>query len=128
MRVFLVEDHPVTRRELRLALSTLPGLQIAGEAATQDEACAWLQAHGDGWDLAVIDVFLAAGHGFEVLKRCAGRGPQQRAVLLTNYTRSPVRESARRLGADAVFDKSLELEEFLRYCAQLAGERQPASA
>ena len=46
--------------------------------------------------------------------------PGQRAVVLSNYTRDPVREHARLAGADAVFDKSFELEALVAYCEQLA--------
>jgi hypothetical protein len=58
------------------------------------------------------------GHRFDVLRACADRGPRRRAVLLSNYTREPVRDSAQALGAVGVFDKSLELGAFIAFCAQ----------
>jgi CheY-like chemotaxis protein len=38
-------------------------------------------------------------------------------VVLTNYATPDIRKRALALGADAVFDKTLELEDFLAYCA-----------
>ncbi len=119
-RVFLVEDNPAIRQGIVLTLCEEDRFEIVGEAATRDEATRWLGENPGGWDLAVIDIFLTQGHGFDVLRACAGRAAHQKAVVLTNYTREPVRSSAARLGADAVFDKSLEMEAFVRYCAALA--------
>ena len=82
-------------------------LLVPALPADADALAEWLSEHRDGWALAVIDLVLADGHGFDVLRHCQDRAPHQRAVLLTNYTRDPVRENARRAGADAVFDKDL---------------------
>lgn len=122
MRIFLVEDNAVAQAQVREALSGIPGLQFVHVARTSDEACSWLAEHEEDWDLALIDLFLASGHGFEVLRQCRDRQPRQRAVVLSNYTRDPVREHARNAGADAVFDKSFELESLVSWCEQVAGE------
>lgn len=116
MRIFLVEDNALSREILEQWLTLVPGAQVVHVAATSGAAVDWLGRNADGWDLAVIDLFLADGHGFDVLRRCRGRAAQQRAVMLTNYTRDPVRESARREGADAVFDKGGEMKEFITWC------------
>lgn len=125
MRILLVEDHAVTQELLRQMLALVPGAEVVHVATTSAEAVDWLSRHDDGWELAVIDLFLADGHGFDVLRKCQGRAAHQRAVLLTNYTREPVRENARRAGADAVFDKTTEMKGFIAWCrdaqAALAG-------
>jgi CheY-like chemotaxis protein len=122
MRVFLVEDNPRMRAQLQEALATIPGVTVVHTAATATEAEHWLQSNAQAWDLTVVDLFLAAGHGFQVLRSCRQRARQQRAVVLSNYTRDPVREHARLAGADAVFDKSFEIEALLDYCRGRAGE------
>jgi DNA-binding NarL/FixJ family response regulator len=122
MRIFLVEDNPRMRAHLQEELRTLAGVVVVHVAATADEAQHWLAANPQGWDLAVIDLFLASGHGFQVLRSCRSRHDQQRAVVLSNYTRDPVREHARMAGADAVFDKSFEMEALIDYCRGLIGE------
>jgi DNA-binding NarL/FixJ family response regulator len=37
-------------------------------------------------------------------------------VVLTNYATADIRQRSLALGADAVFDKSNELDEFFAYC------------
>jgi DNA-binding NarL/FixJ family response regulator len=118
MKLFVVEDNARALQNLQDALDAIPGMEIVQVAATAEEARRWLDAHPIEWDVAVIDLFLARGHGFEVLRHCRGRQPGQRAVVLSNYTRDPVREHARLAGADAVFDKSFELESLVAWCEQ----------
>ncbi len=48
------------------------------------------------------------------------RKPNQKAVVLTNYTRDPVRQYAREAGADAVFDKSFDMEALVQYLTDLS--------
>ena len=119
-RVLLVEDNPQVETQLREELSAIAGVEVAHTARTPSTASAWLEQNPTGWDLAVIDIFLQDGHGFDVLRACSELHPDKPAVLLTNYTRDPVRARAAALGADAVFDKSFELDEFLAYCSGLA--------
>jgi DNA-binding NarL/FixJ family response regulator len=116
MRLFLVEDNPRLQHLLRESLGELDGLEIVHAVTSQTAATHWLAEHPDDWDLAVVDIFLAEGHGFEVLRQCRMRRPEQKVVVLTNYTREPVRDSAEKLGADAVFDKSFEWDGFVNYC------------
>lgn len=120
MRIFLVEDNAVAQAQLRDALAAIPQARIVQVARTAADAKRWLAENADGWDIALVDLFLASGHGFDVLRHCQDRQPGQRAVVLSNYTRDPVREHARRAGADAVFDKSFEMEGLLAWCGQAA--------
>jgi CheY-like chemotaxis protein len=127
MRIFLVEDNQRFRDQLQDALGAA-GNQVVAMAGSSAEAVRWLDDHPREWDLAIVDIFLSAGHGFDVLRRCRTRLAHQRAVVLSNYTREPVREHARLAGADAVFDKSWELEGLLKYCEQLREKSVPAAA
>ena len=52
-----------------------------------------------------------------VLEACRQRKPQQKVVVLSNHSSRDVRWRCRQLGADAVFDKSTELEALVDYCA-----------
>jgi DNA-binding NarL/FixJ family response regulator len=121
MRVLLVEDHPLVCEQVRRTVQAIPGADVVHVARTAPEATEWLRAHPDGWDLAIVDLFLAQGHGFAVLRQCRERAPHQRAVVLSNYTRDPVRQYARDAGADAVFDKSFELDALVEYLVQFGG-------
>ena len=131
LTAFLVEDSALIRDNLVLALDELADVHVTACAATETEAVAWLRAHPRGWQLAVIDLFLAQGSGLGVLRACRSRKPGQRAVVLTNYADSDLRIQCLKLGADAVFDKSTELDEFLDFCNRqgvLRAERIQGSA
>lgn len=115
---FLVEDNSTIRDNLIPAMEDLVNASIVGYAETESDAAGWLRSHADEWHLAVVDLFLKEGSGLGVLASCRERGSQQRVVVLTNYATVDIRERCLKLGADAVFDKSNELDAFLDYCNQ----------
>lgn len=82
---------------------------------------AWLISHDGHWDVAVIDLFLREGSGLNVVDRCRHRQPHQRVVILSNYATVEIRRQAELLGADAVFDKSTEIEGLLDFLEELNG-------
>ncbi|SDO69773.1 Response regulator receiver domain-containing protein [Rhodoferax sp. OV413] len=115
MRVVVLEDSAVVLRELELILRAM-GAKLVFTTATADEAMDWFRLNPSAWDLVVIDLFLASGNGFQLLDICRGRSPAQRAVILSNYSGSYVREHALRAGADAFFDKSFDMEKMVDFC------------
>jgi CheY-like chemotaxis protein len=119
MRVLVVEDDQAMQRELVRAVQGIAGGEVVLAAESAQPAIDWLQAHPQGWDLAIVDMFLKQGHGFEVLRRCRRTLPHQRAVMLSNYAREPVAGYAQAAGADRFFDKSFDLEELIGYCRSL---------
>ncbi|SFQ58891.1 Response regulator receiver domain-containing protein [Variovorax sp. OK605] len=115
----LIEDSPTIRSNLIPALRDLAGAEIVAVAETASEAVAVLKALGDGWQLAVVDLFLREGSGVTVLRAFHGRLPRQRMVVLTNYPTTEIRRRCLEVGADAIFDKSTELEPFFEWCLQV---------
>ena len=114
--VFLVEDNALIRDNLIVALEELVDMRVVAWAESEESAAEWLREHPDGWQLAVIDLFLRDGSGLGLLQACRARDPRQRAVVLTNYADVDIRAQCLALGADAVFDKSTELDAFLEFC------------
>lgn len=120
LAVYLVEDVEIIRDSLIEALEDLAGARIVATAQDEAGALAWLRRHPSAWKLAVIDLFLTQGSGIGVLKAIANRGADQHAVVLTNYATADIRQRCMNAGANTVFDKSTQLEEFLDYCRGLA--------
>ena len=116
LSTFLVEDNKTIRDNLIPALEDLVGAQVVGCAESETEAATWLASHDTEWQLVVVDVFLKQGSGLGVLRTCSRRKPTQRAVVLSNYVNADIRDRCTALRADAVFDKSRELEAFFDYC------------
>lgn len=122
-RVYIVDDSTTVRTNLSETLKELAQIDPVGTTDTEHEAKRWLSAND--WDLAIIDLFLREGSGMNVLQAVRKARPQQRIVVLSNHSSPDVRWRCRQLGADAVFDKSTEIEALVAFCA---GVRGPADA
>lgn len=125
--IYLVEDNDALRNSLIAMLREFARLDVSGSSSTEQEATDWLQRHGEQWRLAVVDLFLLQGSGLGVVTSLRERRPWQKIVVLTNYATPDIRRRSLALGADAVFDKGRELDEFFAYCSQIA-PRPSASA
>lgn len=126
VRVIIVEDDLAMQRELGRTVGALSG-RVVMTAQEARPALQWLADNPDGWDLAIVDMFLRQGHGFQVLKGCAARRPHQSAVMLSNYGRSEVADHARSAGADRFFDKSMQLDDLVDYCRNFSGRLSGAT-
>ena len=125
-RTFLVEDSSTIRDNLIATLKELAEVEPAGTAETEHEARRRLA--DEDWDLAIIDLFLRTGSGMNVLEACRKRRPGQRIVVLSNHATRDVRWRCAQLGADAVFDKSTELEALVDYCVRHRARVQEGAA
>ncbi|GAB3479475.1 response regulator [Polaromonas eurypsychrophila] len=122
---YLVEDNQMILDNLIETLTEIAMVKVVGHAATEVEATRWLSVNDGHWQLAVVDMFLQEGSGMGVLAGCRQREPHQKVVVLTNYATAAIRERSLALGADAVFDKSNELDEFFAYCVEETTKNQP---
>lgn len=118
MKTFLVEDNPTIRENLISTLEELAPIESVGSADTAEEGAAWLSGDQRSWDLAIVDLFLKSGTGLRVLQACRGRAPCQKMVVFSNYATREMRLRCAELGADAIFDKSTEIDALLTYCQQ----------
>ena len=115
----LVEDSKTIRDALIPTLEDLSAVQVVAIAETAQDGARAVREHGAGWQLAVVDLFLREGTGFTVLAACETRNADQRVVVLSNYATDEMRKRCLALGANAVFDKSTELDGFFEFCAAL---------
>lgn len=121
----LVEDSPEICASLIPALAELADVHVIVTAETADQGVEALRAHAHTWRLAVVDMALAAGNGLQVLRAGRERRSDQHMVVLTNYATPDIRQKSTECGADAVFDKSTEIEQFLELCRRYAAEEGP---
>lgn len=116
-RAILVEDNSSIRTTLAGTLRELAQMEVVALADTPADA---LRASARcEWDFMVLDLFLKEGTGLSVLAGLQRRDPVQRVVVLTNCATSEVRRHCTALGADAVYDKTTELEAFFNECANV---------
>ncbi|MFI6791490.1 response regulator transcription factor [Nonomuraea sp. NPDC050383] len=80
LTVLIVDDHPVVREGLRGMLAAEPGIEVAGEAGSGDEAVAVAPRLRP--DVVLMDLRMPAGDGVSAIRRL---GPEFRVIVLTTY-------------------------------------------
>ena len=104
MQVFLVEDSiPVRER-----LNDMLGDAVIGHAADADSAIHEILEKRP--DVVLLDVSLAEGSGFDVLRAVRDEAPEIDVYMLSNFAAYPYRQLAEALGARGFFDKTNEFE------------------
>jgi two-component system, NarL family, response regulator DevR len=107
VKVFLVEDAPLLRERLEAMLAAIPGVRPVGHAAEAEAAIEGILATQA--DAVVLDIQLAKGSGFDVLRALRGRAQHVAVYVLTNFASEGYRKAAERLGARGFFDKSNDI-------------------
>jgi DNA-binding NarL/FixJ family response regulator len=97
-RIFLVDDHPVTRDGLARLINYEPDLEVCGEAGAAARAVAEIEKLKP--DLVIIDVSLAKGaSGLELIKDLAARDPGLAMLTFSTHDEVLYAERALRAGA-----------------------------
>ena len=97
VRLFLVDDHPLVRDGLRARLSSLPEIEIVGEADGAAEALPLIEATKP--DLVLADVGMKEINGIELAARLQERQPEVRVVMLSMYDNPEYVQQALQAGA-----------------------------
>ncbi|HUK04438.1 MAG TPA: response regulator [Burkholderiales bacterium] len=107
VRVFVVEDSERIRQRLDTLIAQA-GAENAGHAAEVGPATrAILETRPD---VVILDLQLADGTGFDVLRAVHQEAPEIDVYLFTNFAADAYRQLAERLGARGFIDKSKEFE------------------
>ena len=120
VKLLLVEDLPQLRGVVLDLLATVGDFELVKAVATEAEANLWLEENQGKWDLAVIDLILEQGTGLGVISKARDRAEGSKVVVFSDYATEGIRKHCVRLGADAAFQKSDDLQAFLAFCAALA--------
>ncbi|MFG3101872.1 response regulator [Streptomyces sp. NPDC048182] len=85
VRILVCDDHVVVRAGLLALLDSAPGIEVAGEAGTGEEALALAARLAP--DVVLMDLSLGGGiDGVETTRRLtAGPGPNPYVLVLTTY-------------------------------------------
>ena len=117
--VLIVDDHPLVRRGIRLALDTDRDLLVVAEAADGPAA---LQATDQFLpDVVLLDISLPTMSGFDVARAIKRRHPQSAVIILTMHEDDGHLFAAIRSGADAFAAKGIEIDELVRLIRYVAG-------
>jgi len=111
MKILLVEDSLLIRNTLIEILDNSSDLTVNGIASTQNTAIALLDEQQ--FDMLLVDIELAQGNGFEVIKHTQkAEYPFKEPVyvMLTNHANTQYRKLAHDLGVKYFFDKSMDFD------------------
>jgi DNA-binding NarL/FixJ family response regulator len=112
IRVLIADDHPMFRDGLRALLASLPEAEVAGEAATGEEAVA--QAAALDPDVIFMDVQMPGVNGIEATRRILHRAPHVGVIVLTMFEDDDSVFAAMRAGARGYLLKGADQEEIVR--------------
>lgn len=97
VRVFLVDDQLIVRKGLKMLLALEPDISVCGDAADGPSAMEDMEALRP--DLAVVDLSLEVGDGFELIEWSRRRMPEVKIVVFTMHDEISFVERAIRCGA-----------------------------
>lgn len=121
IRVVLADDHPVVRAGLAALLTSLPGIEVVGVAATGREAIREVVTTRP--DVAVLDLQMPDLDGFAATRELARSAPEVAVLVLTMFEDDDSVFAAMRAGARGYLVKGAEQEEIDRAIrAVAAGE------
>jgi DNA-binding NarL/FixJ family response regulator len=112
LRVLVVDDHPLYREGLATALSTMPGVEVVGEAADGAEAVE--QAAVLAPDVVVMDLNMPGLGGIEATRRITSARPETAVLVLTMLDGDDALFAAMRAGARGYLLKGADRGEIAR--------------
>ncbi|HEY0947772.1 MAG TPA: response regulator transcription factor [Opitutaceae bacterium] len=96
-RIFLVDDHPVTRQGVATLIDQEDDLMVCGEA--ESAPVAFEKINKLKPDLVVADVTLKVGNGLELVKNLRAAVPEVRVLVISMHDERLYAERALRAGA-----------------------------
>ena len=111
--VAMIEDSREIQGLVEDLLCHIGPFEVVGRIATEHEGTVWLD-HNAKWDVAIIDLVLREGSGFNLIRRYREANEQARILVLSDYATTPIKVRCVELGADAVFTKG-EMKAFASY-------------
>ncbi len=112
LRILLVDDHEVVRMGLTTLLEDIPGITVAGEAGSGQEAL--LACESLNPDLVILDIRLPDQLGVDVCRQIAKRWPHINVIILTSYVNEDLIAETILAGATGYVQKQVGNQELLR--------------
>jgi len=118
LRVLLADDHAVVRRGIAALLSSVGGIEVAGEAATGSEAIREAQLVRP--DVVVMDVRMPDMDGVEATRGLAAALPECAVLMLTMFDDDETVFAAMRAGARGYLLKGAAQDDILHAIRSVA--------
>jgi DNA-binding NarL/FixJ family response regulator len=112
IRILVVDDHPVVRRGISVALARNAGFEVVGEAADGDAAIQ--AAHDRSPDVILLDIDLPGRNGLSVAEELHRELPDIKVVILSMFTSEGYVMQALKMGVQGCVPKESPIEEVSR--------------
>ena len=121
IRLLLVDEHTVVRAGLSLLLARHAELEVVGDAGTVAAAFEAAEKHRP--DIALLDVRLPDGSGFDVCRRLHQLNPPVRVIILTAAADDEAVMQAIGCGAEGYLLKEIDEQGLVRAIKEVAEGR-----
>lgn len=118
VRIFIVEDHPITLIGYRELIQTAGDLEVVGEAGAASEAIDGISDVKP--DLVLIDLELPGVSGLELVKQLRGQYPNLKMLVVSGHDEVIYAERALRAGAGGYLMKHEMTDRILYAIRQVA--------
>ena len=118
IRVLIADDHSIVRDGLKRILAATPDLQVAGEAASGDEALAAVKAND--YDVVMLDMSMPGLSGIDLIKRLKLEKPKLKILVLSMHVESQYAARALKAGAAGYLSKDSVAEVLLGALRKIA--------
>ncbi|MEV4328310.1 response regulator transcription factor [Microbispora rosea] len=118
IRIVVVDDHPLMREGLRALVTSLPDIEVVGEAGDGDAARREVQLTRP--DVVVMDLHMPGVNGVEATRAIVRAVPATRVLVLTMFEDDESVFAAMRAGAFGYLVKGAKQEEIVRAVRSVA--------
>jgi two-component system, NarL family, response regulator DevR len=118
VRVLIVDDHEVVRVGLRTLLSSVPSIEVVGEASSA--ATALPEVKRTLPNVVLLDVRLGDGNGFDVCRQIQTLEQDVRVLVLTSFADDNIIVDAISAGADGYLLKEVNREALISAIEKVA--------
>ena len=122
LKVFIVEDAVNMQAALNDLVCSVADAEIVGVVASEATAFEWVNTNPGRWDLAIVDLTLEQGDGFNIVRGLKQDPECGALVVFSAFVTDAIRRHCRSLGADAVFHKT-ESRKLADFIEEFAGSR-----
>lgn len=112
IRVFIVDDHPLMRNALEMAIEAASDMQIVGEAINGMEALHLIPQIES--DVVLMDLMMPEMNGLEAIRALINLLPEIRILILSSLDKEADILQAVQLGALGFITKSAQRDELLQ--------------
>ena len=98
LRVFIVEDAIPMQIALKDLVCAVAESEIVGVSGSEALAIEWAKAHAGHWDLAIVDLTLEQGDGFNIVRRLKQEGGRGKVVVFSAFVAPELLCTDRRTG------------------------------